>query len=704
VYSDADRDAPHVFAADEAVRLGPADPAQSYMSIERLIHAATATGAEALHPGYGFLSERPELPEACARAGIVFVGPSAAAMRALGDKIAARRLARRARVPVVPGYDGDEQQDEVLRAAATQLGLPLLIKAAAGGGGRGMRRVESREAFEAALHAARSEARAGFGDSRVLLERIVEPARHVEVQLLADAHGTALAVGDRDCSLQRRYQKVIEEAPAPEMAPALRRRLHRAAERLARAAGYTGAGTVEFLLPHDGQDAAPRGQQRRSSRSGPASDTAGTTAAAAPAASAVPSAAGTAEAAEGVPRTGQFWFLELNARLQVEHTVTEQVTGLDLVWWQLRLAAGDRLTLEAEEVQPRGHAVEARVYAEDPAAGFRPAAAEVALVRWPAGPGVRVDTGITAADQTVVPEYDALVGKVIAHAPTRHEALERLDSALAETAVLGLPTNVAFLRRVLTTADVRRGPVPTSFLGAHPELAAEDPPTPLVLAAVARAALSGDSSWGRPGARKNGPDPELARPWPWEAASPWLHLAGWRAGGERRPVRLLGPGGESYDADPQAPAAAVDLVLAPDAAGRRGWEVGYAGVRWHLRLDVPVATRIGAPSPIDSGSASGERAHRTHEPTAPGNWFVDAPLAGKVAELFVSEHAQVAAGAPLVALEAMKMHHLVTSPQPACVVRVLASAGTFVRAGDALLELELAPQPPTAQRPPALFP
>jgi acetyl-CoA/propionyl-CoA carboxylase biotin carboxyl carrier protein len=610
IFSDADRDAPHVAAADEAVRVGPADPSQSYLSVERVVAAAKESGAEALHPGYGFLSERAELAAACAAAQLTFVGPTEAAMRALGDKIGARRLASQHGIPVVPGYDGDDQTDRRLAVAAQRVGFPFMIKAAAGGGGRGMRLVARQSDLIDAASAARREALQAFGDGRLLLETLITPARHVEVQLLADRGGNALAVGDRECSLQRRHQKVIEEAPAPALSDGLRRSLWDAAERLATSAGYEGAGTVEFLV----QDEA-------------------------------------------------FYFLEVNARLQVEHTVTEMVTGLDLVEWQLRLAAGERLTLGRATCRVNGHAVQARVYAERPEAGFLPAAGRLRLVRWPEGPHVRVDGSVLEAGQVVPPEYDPLLGKVICWGHDRAQALARLDSALLGTTLLGVPTNVAFLRRLLASAPLRAGPVHTTFLNDHPELQIAGVPPRAALAAAARRSLGGNETWRA--------------------------LAGWCPGGQRRLVRLRDTdSGHRYTIDAASPAdkfmAHVELATGEEPGTV---EVGLEGERWRLAFDVPRAPNVGASGAEPGSSAGSVTRPAERRPSAEGNWFVDAPLPGRVSQVLVYEGQELPAGAAVASVEAMKIQHSVSTPRAAKVVALLAPIGEFIRAGDPIAEL-----------------
>ncbi len=416
VYSDADAGAMHVAAADAAERIGPAPPRESYLSIPAIIAAAQRSGARMVHPGYGFLSENADFARACVEAGLVFIGPPEAAIRAMGGKAAAKAVAREAGVAAVPGYDGEDGSPERLAEEAGRIGYPVMIKAVAGGGGRGMRRVEAAAGFPAALAAARREATA-FGDDRVLVEKFVASARHIEVQVLADAHGTVLHLGERDCSLQRRNQKLVEESPGPGIDAALRAELGRRAVALARAVGYVGAGTVEFVA-----DATPPLDAAR------------------------------------------IWFIEMNTRLQVEHPVTEMVTGLDLVEWQLRIAAGERLPFAQEDLVPQGHAVEARLCAEDPARNFLPSPGTIAMLRLPEpGPGLRIDAGFRTGD-VLTPFYDPLIAKLIAHAPSRAEALERLASALDAVVAEGIRTNAGFLARALRSEAMRAGGVDTHFL------------------------------------------------------------------------------------------------------------------------------------------------------------------------------------------------------------------------------------------------
>ena len=419
VYSDPDRSAPHVRAADEAYGLGGTTAAESYLRGDRIIEIARACGAEAIHPGYGFLAENADFAEACGNAGLVFVGPPPAAMRALGSKTSARRVMQEAGVPVVPGYHGERQDGDLLKRKAYEIGSPVLIKAVAGGGGKGMRLVERHADFDAALEAAKREAASAFGDARVLIEKYISSPRHIEIQVFADKQGSAIHLGERDCSLQRRHQKVIEEAPAPGMTPQLRARMGEAAVAAAKAVGYVGAGTVEFI----------------------------------------------ADGANGLKADG-FWFMEMNTRLQVEHPVTEMVTGFDLVEWQFRVAEGKRLPVVQSDVSLHGHAVEARVYAEDPDRGFLPSTGKLLALSFPESEGIRVDSGVEQGGD-ISPYYDPMIAKVIAHAGSRKEALDALAQALDATVIAGPRTNLAFLGALCRSLDFREGRFDTSYIDGH---------------------------------------------------------------------------------------------------------------------------------------------------------------------------------------------------------------------------------------------
>ena len=483
VFSDADRNAVHVGAADAAVHIGPAPAAESYLSVGRIIDAARATGADAVHPGYGFLSEDPALPAACADAGLTFIGPPADVIARFGSKINARRAAAGAGVAVVPGGEPDDQTDAGVAAAARQTGFPLLLKPSAGGGGKGMVTLTGEDALEEGIARARREALATAGDGTLYVERRIERPRHVEVQVLADRHGNVLQLGERDCSTQRRHQKVIEETPAPGLSAGLRARLATAAVAVARHAGYENAGTVEFLIDGTGDDAG-------------------------------------------------CYFLEMNTRLQVEHPITELVTGVDLVEAQLAVAAGHRLPWTVRDVAPRGHAIECRVYAEDPASDYLPQAGTITGYHEPSGPGIRVDSGV-GRDSDVPVHYDPLLAKLAAAGRTREQARQRAHAALGELAVLGLRTNIGLLRRVLAHDAFVTGDVHTGFLAQHGSVLADAAPDDVTVAAVSAAASAALEKRDR---RTAGDRSSSGAYLPGDAVSDagndgvWNRLAGWRLG------------------------------------------------------------------------------------------------------------------------------------------------------------------------------
>jgi len=471
VYSEADANALHVRLADRAVPIGPAAPAESYLSIVGVIEAARSTGAQAIHPGYGFLSERPAFAEACARAGIAFVGPSADVIARMGSKVEARRLMQAHGVPVVPGETPSGQDLAALRTAAARVGYPVLLKPSAGGGGIGMRVVRQEADLAAASEAARREARSAFGDDVLYVERLIERARHVEIQVIGDADGQVLHLFERECSLQRRHQKVVEESPSPALTPALRQRMAEAAIAAAGAAGYTNAGTIEFLV-------------------------------------------------EGAGDEARFYFLEMNTRLQVEHPVTEAVTGIDLVAAQLRVASGEPLEWTQADVTSRGHALECRIYAEDPLRDFLPQAGRVVLYREPGGPGVRVDSGIGEGSEVPV-QYDPLLAKLIVHAGTRRQAIARVREALRSFVILGIRTNIPYLLAVLDHPSFLAGDIDTRFLDRENGVLTEGlaaPPPDTVLAAAAMADASA-TTFPPAGAVRE------------RSADPWSALPGWRMGG-----------------------------------------------------------------------------------------------------------------------------------------------------------------------------
>ncbi|MBP2338959.1 acetyl-CoA/propionyl-CoA carboxylase biotin carboxyl carrier protein [Saccharothrix coeruleofusca] len=595
VYSDADADAPHVRLADEAVRIGPAAARESYLSIERVVEAALATGAQAVHPGYGFLAENADFARACDKAGLVFIGPPAEAIEAMGDKIRAKLTASAAGVPVVPGRTEPGMTDDDLAAAAEEIGFPVLLKPSAGGGGKGMRLVREAAALREAIESARREARGSFGDDALLVERFVSNPRHIEIQVLADAHGNAVHLGERECSLQRRHQKIIEEAPSPLLSPQAREAMGRAAVDAAKSVGYRGAGTVEFIV--DGE-------------------------------------------------TGDYFFMEMNTRLQVEHPVTELVTGVDLVEWQLRVAAGQPLAFSSVDIT--GHAVEARVYAEDPARGFLPTGGTVLALREPTD--VRVDSALRVG-LTVGSDYDPMLAKVIAHGATREEALRRLDAALGRTVLLGVTTNIPFLRALLSDVDVRAGALDTGLVERKLDGLVEHGVPDEVLAAAAlerQLALGGDDPWDQPGGWRVG-----------EHA--W---ARWRVDGVD--VRVRGEEVVVGDGEPMRLRAALrdgDLVVGTRryAMARDGdvlW-LGTGGRSWALaeteRWDI----------------ASRARAEAAAGP-------VTSPMPGTVLLVRAARGEPVTAGQALFVVEAMKMEHTVTAPVDGVLAEVNVRAGQQV--------------------------
>jgi acetyl-CoA carboxylase biotin carboxylase subunit len=463
VYSDADAAALHVRLADRAIRIGPPAPSASYLNVGALIDAARTTAADAIHPGYGFLSERPELASACEEARLIFIGPSADAIERMGSKTGARALMLRAGVPVVPGATPVDQSDDSIVAAVREVGHPALVKAAAGGGGKGMRVVHSGDPVAESIQAARREALAAFGDGTLYVERLIERPRHIEVQIFGDAHGNVLHLFERECSLQRRHQKIIEESPSPLLVPSVRTRITEAATTAAAAVGYRNAGTVEFLVEGEGEQA-------------------------------------------------RFYFLEMNTRLQVEHPITEAVVGVDLVRAQLSVASGAPLPWSPSDLDQRGHAIECRVYAEDPRSDFFPQSGRLALYREPSGPGIRIDSGVVEGD-TIGLDYDPLIAKVVAHAESRDAALDRALSALRHFPILGIHTNIPFLIALLNDRDVRHGDLHTAFVDQHlARLVSNRPPPAAAIAAAARA---------RP---RDGRMPFSTSA---SAPDPWTSLRGW---------------------------------------------------------------------------------------------------------------------------------------------------------------------------------
>jgi 3-methylcrotonyl-CoA carboxylase alpha subunit len=659
VYTEADAGALHVREADEAVPL-PGGP-RAYLDIAAVVAAARASGAQAIHPGYGFLSERPEFARACREAGLAFVGPPPEAIALMGSKIAAKRLAESLNVPTAPGYAGDDQTPARLRQEAARVGFPLLIKASAGGGGKGMRTVGGPEELDAALEGAKREALAAFGDDSVFLERLIVRPRHVEIQVLADAHGHCVHLFERECSIQRRHQKIIEESPSVALTPELRARMGAAAVRLAQAAGYVNAGTMEFMLDE----------------------------------------------------AGGFYFLEMNTRLQVEHPVTEAVTGLDLVRLQLAVAAGEPLPFRQDDLLQRGHAIEARVYAEDPAT-FLPSTGQVALFAPAEGPGVRNDAGVASGDAITV-HYDPMVAKLIVHAPDRPAALARLRRALDEYVVLGVTTNLPLLRAVAAHPAFAAGETRTDFLEATGLLGAGFEPAEVPAEVLAAAAI-----WdvGRRAA-------DGERPF----ADPWAAGA-WRAGGAPRRVRYRVAGREQavelsridqrwrvrageteltaevISRQPDASVLALAFTPTPRATPRPNGGggdgtitstathpasiqrfaitgesgallVGWRGASYRLERDAGLSLET-------RGRQAG---------AAGGHAGLEAPMPGTVVKVLAGEGERVVAHQPLVVLEAMKMEHIVAAPYAGVVRKLHCAPGALVARGALLVELEAGAEP-----------
>ncbi len=652
VYSEADRHAAHVRAADAAYCIGPAPARESYLDIARIVSVAVAHGAEAIHPGYGFLSENADFAAACADAGLVFIGPPPEAMRLMGSKTAAKRAVAAAGVPTVPGYAGEQQDARTMQREAARIGYPVMLKAAAGGGGKGMRVVHSREELPEALAAAQREALAAFGDGTVFLEKLVVAPRHVEFQILADAHGHCVHLGERDCSIQRRHQKVVEESPCVALTPDLRAEMGAAAVRAARSAGYVNAGTCEFLLDRD----------------------------------------------------GRYYFLEMNTRLQVEHPVTELVTGLDLVNLQLAIAAGEPLPFTQEQIVPRGHAIEVRLYAEDPANGYLPSTGTVAVFAAPRAPGVRVDAGIASGDEVSV-HYDPMLAKLIVAAPDRPAAVARLQWALEHLAVLGVATNAPLLRAIAAEPDFRAGETSTAYLETHDFTAATRHPDtpPDVSLAVALWEATAAASAGAHGMRpynglSNGPYN------PWTARGTATTLSGatrrfryTRAGRDHSVELVPDPAGDGYRASVDgAPFASNDAISAtPRGNGLLVLAIGERRETCHLArrgYDILVSFRgdaytLAKPRPLDVEST----AHASD--VAAGRQALAAPMAGTVIKVNVAEGDTVEAQQTLVVLGAMKMEHAVISPYPGRVLRVPHQAGDVVPGGEILIELDTGSPP-----------
>ena len=626
VYTDADAQALHVRAADEAQRI------ESYLDIAAVIGAARACGAHAIHPGYGFLSENPDFAAACRQAGVVFVGPSPEAIAAMGDKAAAKRLMEKAGVPLVPGYHGEDQDPGLLERQAERIGFPVLIKPSAGGGGKGMRIVRERKHFREQLDAARREARSAFGDERVLIERYLQRPRHIEVQVLGDTQGHLVHLFERDCSVQRRNQKVLEEAPAPGLDAAQRREFGAAAVAAARAIGYSSAGTVEFIVEPD----------------------------------------------------GRFYFMEMNTRLQVEHPVTEMITGLDLVALQLRVASGEPLAFSQEDLAFQGHAIEARLYAEDPAREFLPATGRIVHLAFPqASEQVRIDAGVEAGGE-ITPWFDPLIAKLIVHGADRAAALARLRQALEEVEIAGVTTNLALLRRLAASPAFAGAELDTGLIERHGAelLRPEEGMPDALLAAAAFAELAEEERAARRQARHAG-DPY----------SPWQRVDGWRLNEESHHDFVFVDAGVEHLVRVRFPAQGLRLRIGDRELAVDGERL--ADGRLLLRLDGRTLKARAVRSGDDWHvfAAGAYRALSLRQPLAGADEGADggslfAPMPGKIVQVLATAGAQVRRGDPLLILEAMKMEHTITAPADGVVREVHYAAGEQVLEGAQLITIE----------------
>ena len=671
VYPDADAHARHVQACDEAVHIGGASPRESYLRAERILAAAQATGAQAVHPGYGFLSENEGFAQACVDAGIAFIGPPPSAIAAMGSKSAAKALMERAGVPLVPGYHGERQEPDFLQAQAEAIGFPVLIKASAGGGGKGMRIVQRAEDFAAALASCQREAEASFGSAQVLVERYVRQPRHIEVQVFADAQGQVIHLFERDCSVQRRHQKVLEEAPAPGMTPALRAQMGAAAVAAAKSVGYVGAGTVEFICEQDGHDTGVQA----------------------------------------------FYFMEMNTRLQVEHPVTEAITGLDLVEWQLRVAAGEPLPLVQDQIALRGHAIEARICAENPAQGFLPATGTLRTLRTPQASrfthgAVRLDMGVAAGD-AISPHYDPMIAKLIVHADSREAALARMDQALAELHITGLQHNVGFLRRLVRTESFSHARLDTALIEREQEALFGTAHTQAQRLHLRDALLGASLRWwldaqGTAAGRTEG-----------APTDPWARGDGWALHGHSQRLLTWGwpqPSGlqtlqvqmlqsrdgrirlrctDTEGAVLDAEVSALQAQPRPDdLSGSLHIQAQVDGQPWSAHVDLTGPSAATPDPACDVFTAHGHTTLHRLDPLAQqdehhgGSGQVTAPMPGKVIAVLVSAGQTVKAGEPLVITEAMKMEHSLTAPRDGTVAELLCSVGDQVAEGVELLRLE----------------
>jgi 3-methylcrotonyl-CoA carboxylase alpha subunit len=625
VYTDHDREALHTKVADEARRI------ESYLDIEAVLAAARASGAQAIHPGYGFLSENEDFAAACKKAAIVFIGPTPEAIAAMGDKAQAKRLMEKAGVPLVPGYHGEKQDAALLEKEAARIGFPVLIKPSAGGGGKGMRVVAEKSAFAAQLEASKREAKASFGDDRVLIERYLERPRHIEIQVFGDTHGSVVHLFERDCSVQRRHQKILEEAPAPGLSSSKRTEIGAAAVAAAKAIGYTGAGTVEFIAEQD----------------------------------------------------GRFYFMEMNTRLQVEHPVTEMITGLDLVEWQLRVAAGEKLPLAQKDISFEGHAIEARIYAEDPARDFLPATGRLVHLHFPENNNqTRIDAGVAPGGE-ITPWYDPMIAKLIVHGADRAAALARLRQALAEVEIAGVTTNVAFLGRVASSRAFGAAELDTGLIERNrTELFQKTEIPETALAAVAFAELAEEEQAARKRAASSN-DPH----------SPWHSVDGWRLNEDSHHDFVFMEGEASHSVRLQFPGTGLRVSLNGKTHALAGERLpdgrlqvrldGHAfkaravrnGREWHVFCDGDYR-RLSLQEEL---AGAGEE-------TSAGS--LAAPMPGKVIKVMTSAGAKVAKGDALLILEAMKMEHTITAPADGTVKEIHYGAGEQVLEGAELITLE----------------
>ncbi len=664
VYSDADADAKHVTACDEAVHIGGSAPKDSYLRWERIIAAAKGSGAEAIHPGYGFLSENEEFAQACADAGLVFIGPPASAIKAMGLKAESKRLMEKAGVPLVPGYHGSDQNPALLQREADRIGYPVLIKASAGGGGKGMRAVDTSEDFAAALASCQREAINSFGDDAVLIEKYAQRPRHIEIQVFGDTHGNYVHLFERDCSVQRRHQKVLEEAPAPGMTEAMRQEMGEAAVAAARAVHYVGAGTVEFIV-----EGLNRGGEANGFPAGP------------PQGKSAPSGGSEAHAVASVG--ANFYFMEMNTRLQVEHPVTEAITGLDLVEWQLRVAAGQPLPLKQEQLRRQGHAIEARICAESPDNQFLPATGTLQVYRQPVcthferadGPThVRIDDGVREGD-AISPYYDSMVAKLIVHGDTREQALARMDQALSEFHIVGLQTNVQFLRHVVQSQSFATADLDTALIPREADVLFNQEKLGLPAAVAAAIALTLEEEKSR------------------ETTDPFSRTDGWCLHGSTQRRFEFEFHGESQAAQlARAHDGTLQLVLGASHLHLRyestvkGLHLALDGQRWLLQtyrrgevvhvFGAKGATQI---TEIDLLAHAGVAQHEGGRLTA--------PMPGKVVSFQVKAGDTVSRGQPLAVMEAMKMEHTIAAPADGVVAEILYAPGDQVLEGAELLTM-----------------